>query len=230
MIADATVCEWSAGRDRYVGSIPAAIAAYRFPAAIQAELIAQWQERRWVDVVVIDRDSIRGRTGDYRPDLAQMNFGGKGRRCERVSREKWSDSQAETAIVLCADGECVAVPSVCSNVSRITRINRSAPIAPLAYLDGADAPRRAGPLGTGPGFAAAIPLAPVIAQGQGGYAGGSWGAAAGFGYAIAYLPSDCACCGVPVAPAVPEPMTAALIAAGLGFVVAVTKRAERDQG
>ena len=228
MIADAAVCEWSAGADRYVGSVPAAIASYGFPAATQAELIAQWEERRWADVVTIDRDSIRSRTADYGPDMRQMNFGGKGRRCERVSRAKWTASHIETAIVLCADGECVAVPSVCSNVSRVTRIDHAAPLAPIAaptYFDGSDL-RTGGPLGTGPGSAYAIPLAPAISEGPDGYAGGSWAAAAGYAHALDYRQTVlCDCVPTPPCPvaAVPELSTLALIAAGLGFVVVAAR-------
>lgn len=229
MTADAVLCEWNAGADRYVGSVPAAIAAYGFPAATQAELIAQWEERRWADVVTIDRDSIRSRTADYGPDMRQMNFGGKGRRCERVSRAKWTASHAETAIVLCADGECVAVPSVCSNVSRVTRIDRAAPLFPPISMtvnyDGSDL-RIGGPIGFA--YATPIPLAMVPAGAVGGY-GPSWGAAAGFGYGIDYVRQDVLCDCVPTPPcpvaAVPEPMTAVLLIGGFAAVAVWSKRA-----
>lgn len=119
-------CKWDhPGADRYVGTIPAAIAAYGLPLATQSALIAAWESRQFSDHVVIDRTDIRGQTHDYAPVIREMHFGSRGRVCESVSRSGWSAEHVETAIVLCADDECVAIPAVCSNVFRLTRVVRA---------------------------------------------------------------------------------------------------------
>ena len=118
-------CRWDQpGADRYIGTISAAIAAYGLPLATQSALIAAWESRQFTDHVVIDRTDIRGQTHDYAPVIREMHFGSHGRVCESVSRSGWSAEHVETAIVLCAGDECVAIPAVCSNVFRLTRIAR----------------------------------------------------------------------------------------------------------
>ena len=106
-------CTWSdPGVDRYTGSA----------------LIAAWERREFTDTVVIDRTAIRGQTHDYAPEITSMHFGSQGRVCASVTRSGWEDLHVETAIVLCSGAECIAVPSVCSNVARVTRVE-AAPAA-----------------------------------------------------------------------------------------------------
>ncbi len=116
-------CDWrNPGGDRYIGTIPAAIIAYGLPQATQAALIAAWERRDFTDQVLIDRDEIRGRHHAYEPTIKAMHFGSRGRICRTVTRSSWPADRAESAVVLCADAECVAIAAVCSNVFRITRL------------------------------------------------------------------------------------------------------------
>lgn len=115
-------CTWDApGADRYTGTVPAAIAAYGFPIATQAALIDAFERRNFTDSVVIDRDSIRGKNHVYDPSIRSMHFGHAGRICADVERSGWSFQHVETALVVCAGGECIAWPAVCGNVFRLTR-------------------------------------------------------------------------------------------------------------
>ncbi|HWI10038.1 MAG TPA: MHFG family PEP-CTERM protein [Burkholderiaceae bacterium] len=118
-------CTWNAGADRYTGDVPAAIAAYGLPLATQSALIRAFERREFVDAVVIDREAIRGKTAEYDSRIRAMHFGSRGRICAEVTRTGWAADHVETALVLCADGECIAWPAVCGNVFRITRHERA---------------------------------------------------------------------------------------------------------
>ncbi len=118
MITDS--CSWDhPGTDRYTGSIPAAIGAYGFPQATQQALIAAFEARQFNDRVVITRDEIRGEHG-YEPEVRAMHFGSRGVICGTVTRARWAAGHVERALVFCAEGECLAWPSVCGNLFRIT--------------------------------------------------------------------------------------------------------------
>lgn len=118
-------CDWnSPGTDPYGGTVAAAIAAYHLPIATQEALIQAFEARQF-DTVVIDRDSIRGKTHDYEPTIREMHFGTRGRICGTVTRDGWSAEHVETAIVVCAGDECFAYPAVCRNVFRISRRARA---------------------------------------------------------------------------------------------------------
>ncbi|MDR7335518.1 MHFG family PEP-CTERM protein [Roseateles asaccharophilus] len=114
-------CEWqSPAHDPYQGSVPDAIDSYTdIPAATRERLKARMQEHDYDDIVSIRRDSIDGRFR-YEPALRDMHFG-QQRRCGTVTRASWKPDHAERALTYCEDGHCVAVPTVCRNVSRITR-------------------------------------------------------------------------------------------------------------
>lgn len=120
--AGLSTCEWAEpGNDRYMGTVAAAIAAYHLPVHTQFELIAAFESRRFDDIVLIGRDEIKGRH-QYDSAIHSMHFGSRGRTCGTVTRATWSADHVESAVVVCADGECVGIPSVCLNVFRITRI------------------------------------------------------------------------------------------------------------
>ena len=117
-----TSCDWnSPGADRFTGSVPSAIASYGLPIKTQTALIAAFERREFTDSVVIDRDSIRGNRHEYEPEIRSMHFGSAGRICGMVTRSGWPAEHVETALVLCADGECIGWPAVCGNVFRLTR-------------------------------------------------------------------------------------------------------------
>lgn len=213
-------CTWDEpGRDRYAGTIPAAIAAYGLPIATQSELIRAWESREFADHVVIDRTDIRGQTHDYAPTIRSMHFGGRGRVCESVSRAGWSLEHVETAIVLCADNECIAIPSVCTNVFRLTRIAR-APARPADdgrddVVVALDAPL-SGPIAD-PQTPSAATLDPAGSAGWSasrfGWAGGAYAPS----YALAPTQVPTAPIEAPAAP-VPELPTWGLMALGLACI------------
>jgi PEP-CTERM motif len=235
MTADLATCEWQGGQDRYSGTVASAVAAYGFPIATQRALIEAF-ERREFEAVVIDRESIRGKTHDY-ADLRDMHFGARGI-CRNVSRIRWTDQQVETALIFCAAGECVAYPAVCGNVARVRRLDADRPTEPAVVYGGADtgliaapdAALIAGPQSGGAIFAA-VPGLPGGAVAPGGPAftgvAPSWyldhfvGAAEMVAPVITYTPPLIAA----HVPAVPEPTTYALMLAGLCAVVAWRRKA-----
>jgi hypothetical protein len=114
------VCSWDhPGSDRYTGNIPAAIAAYGFPVATQQALVAAFEARQFDDRVIITRDEIRGRKV-YDPEIRAMHFGSRGIVCRTTTRARWPADHVERALVFCAQGECLAWPSVCGNLFRIS--------------------------------------------------------------------------------------------------------------
>lgn len=224
------VCSWdSPGADRYMGDVPAAIAAYRFPAATQAALIEAFERRQFTDTVVIDRDSIRGKAHEYAPDIRSMHFGSRGRICNTVTRAKWGAEHAETAIVICAGAECIGIPAVCTNVFRITRLEPPTALVPPVYVE---YPATPGYPGT-PGTPLAAPLVPVVSWppavgvGPGGYGygygygdGDGWFGGGGGSYFAPPVPHYFV--DAPIPP-VSEPAAWALLGAGI-VAIAVTRR------
>ena len=122
-------CSWDApGADRYTGSVPKAVDAYRdLSEGTRAKLRQRMERRQYDEVVTIRRDSIEG-ANEYAPEIRDMHFGGRGRVCSTVSRAKWKPEATERGLVYCEDGACVIVPTVCSNVSRIQRLASPGPL------------------------------------------------------------------------------------------------------
>ena len=117
------ICDWTdPGHDRYTGTVVSAIAAYHLPLETQSALIRAFEAREFTDTIVIDRDTIRGKTHEYAPDTRAMHFGSRGRRCDTVTRTGWAPDHVETALVVCAGGECIAWPAVCGNVFRLSKL------------------------------------------------------------------------------------------------------------
>lgn len=90
------------------------------PAAVRQRLKTRMDALRYDEVTEIRRGSI---TGTYAySGLRDMHFGARGDKvCREVSMTNWSPTDVERALVYCEDGHCIAVPTVCRNVSRITR-------------------------------------------------------------------------------------------------------------
>jgi len=114
-------CEWKEpGHDPYMGDVPAAVDRYAdIPPATRDRLKARMQRHAYDDIVTIRRDSIVGNFG-YEPELRDMHFG-TGRLCGQVTRQTWQPEREERGLVYCEDGHCIVVPLICRNVSRILR-------------------------------------------------------------------------------------------------------------
>lgn len=121
--AAAVGCSWDhPGANPYRGpvvqSVKAAVARYGLPADTQYLLV---EKARTLDVdatVVITREGIESHDG-VATNLRDMHYD-KGRVCNgEVLRTRWTTQHVETALVYCARGECIAIPTICGNVSRI---------------------------------------------------------------------------------------------------------------
>lgn len=112
------VCTWDVpGADpfRRNGVVERAIAAYGYP----DELARRIRRIEPDAVLVIKRDSLEVSRGKA-TDLRDMHFG-KNRLCRgTVTRNAWSATHEELALIYCIESSCVAVPIVCGNISRIT--------------------------------------------------------------------------------------------------------------
>lgn len=227
------------------------------PAATREKLKARMKARSYDDIAVIERDAIRGQgdKAQYAPEITDMHFG-PGAVCRTVTRTKWTATTQERGLVYCEDGQCILVPTVCRNVSRIRRLERPAAVAPSQPATVASSTREgadAGPLefeapAAGP-MAAAAPDSfaqqsgvPALGpQGGGSLDGGSIAgtpvASGGSGNMPGLLNTGLP--GLPpgsirptdnlpgVTPAVPEPSTWAMIAAGL-LVIGFRARRSRS--
>ena len=218
-------CTWTdPGSDPYTGSARAAIMAFaQIPQAVRTALIERAESNglTYDEVVVIDRDAIRG-SARYAPELRSMHFGSRGRICDTVSRTGWSAEHVETAMVFCEAGYCVARPAVCNNWSMVTRLEmRLAPTQSnfaLAWSPPAwpDAP---------PDVAEPVLSAPVDEQSFAHASSERWlpFGTPGFDAPHGALSPDGATVAVPAA-AVPEPPAPVLIALGLAVIVAWRRR------
>lgn len=133
-------CEWrKPAADPFLGDVPGAVDDYTdIPAATRGRLKARMEQRAYDDIVAIGRDAIEGRHR-YEPVLLDMHFGQR-RLCGEVTRKSWRPGHVERALAYCEEGHCIAVPLVCRNVSRIVRrpgpatTGRSgAPATPLEF-------------------------------------------------------------------------------------------------
>lgn len=115
-------CSWDRpGQDSFIGDVPAAVDRYTDLAPdVRERLKARMRRHDYDDIVEISRERIEGRAG-YEPGIRDMHFG-EGRVCGTVSRERWADEHRERALVYCEGDACVMVPTVCRNVSRIARV------------------------------------------------------------------------------------------------------------
>lgn len=128
--AVSAACSWaSPGAKPYMGSIPAAIDAYTdIPIDVRTMLKAKMGVRAYDDIVEITKSGVSGRY-QYVPALMDMHFGG-GMCSGVVDRSAWTDAATERALIYCVGQHCIAVPTVCRNVSRIIR-------RPMSSIDSA---------------------------------------------------------------------------------------------
>lgn len=213
-------CSWdNPGAMPFIGDRPAAVAAYvHVPSATQAKLAKMIERHEFTDVAEITRDAIAGHDGAQYSDLRWMHFG-TGRVCRNVTRQKWSDAMTERALIFCADDVCVAIPTVCGNVSLVTRVPPAAAPAPVPIVPEPELPFEppgaiAGPPDVPVLTLVPTPVPPTFEDGAGPphwlpppfYAGPPV-------YFVPGVPP-----GVPVTPAIPEPGTWALLLAGVALL------------
>lgn len=114
-------CSWDhPGANKYQGRPVDALQDYYINYQVRAVLQVKMRNHMYDDVVEIRRDSIKGSTGTF-TNLRDMHYG-KGSYCPgSVSTGNWSATRVERALVYCVAEVCVAVPTVCNNVSLIDR-------------------------------------------------------------------------------------------------------------
>jgi hypothetical protein len=135
-------CDWSnPGANPYTGGVVAAVARYGFPDEAQQEIVRKWRRIEMDGVVVITKDGVQPLSQRFvASDLRDMHYG-RGKLCAgEVKRGGWPDGHVELASVYCAGQHCIAIPTVCRNVSRITWTPAPLPEAPFRVWEG-DPPR-----------------------------------------------------------------------------------------
>ena len=135
-------CSWDRpGADPFMGDVVAAVDRYTDIApAVREQLKQRMRARQYDEIVVISRDTIRGKQY-YDAHISEMHFG-QGRVCRNVTRAGWSDKMEERGLVYCVQGVCILVPTICRNVSRISPAGSGTPRG--ASAGGAGAPAGAG--------------------------------------------------------------------------------------
>ena len=110
-------CSWSSpGANRFLGDPAQAIEHYTdIPSEVRAKLSKQVAAKAYTDIIELKRDSV---SGSYEPELFDMHFGSK-ELCKQVDRAAWKPEAKERAMIFCDSGYCVALPTVCGNLSRI---------------------------------------------------------------------------------------------------------------
>lgn len=124
---DVEDCSWDRpGADPFMGDVVAAVDRYTDIApAVREQLKQRMRARQYDEIVVISRDTIRGKQY-YDARISEMHFG-QGRVCRNVTRAGWSDKMEERGLVYCVQGGCILVPTICRNVSRISPAGSGAP-------------------------------------------------------------------------------------------------------
>lgn len=131
-------CDWSdPGANPYTGGVKAAVARYGFPDEAQREILRKWRRIDMDGVVVITKDGLQPLSRRFvASDLRDMHYG-RNRLCAgEVTRAGWADGRSELASVYCSGAHCIAIPFVCSNVSRITWAPAPLPEAQFKFWEG----------------------------------------------------------------------------------------------
>lgn len=92
--------------------------SYGFSDAAVATITSNHKRLDFDSFVTISRDGISAPFGATAANLRDMHWGKT--RCDGpVDRSAWPANHTELALVYCAEGQCVAIPRTCGNVSRI---------------------------------------------------------------------------------------------------------------
>lgn len=136
-------CDWNnpgaAPYSRTPAAIEAAIEAYTdiHPLA-RADLIARVKGLREDGIILITRDVITSPQGAAK-NLRDMHWR-DGLCLGAVDRSSWPAGRVEPALVYCSLGWCIAVPTVCGNVSRVDFTRREYTEPHLRHWDGKPVP------------------------------------------------------------------------------------------
>lgn len=120
-------CLWNnPGANPYRGAdikIKEALARYDFPQDVQNQLYNKIRSLDLTASIEIKNNSIEAFKGNAY-NLRDMHFG-KSELCRGpVIRNEWKPEHVEKALVYCVSENCVAVPTVCGNISRIDYVPR----------------------------------------------------------------------------------------------------------
>lgn len=211
--------------DPYTGDFSSAINRYvDIPADARSRLKEKVASRRYDAMVRITKDGVSdGYTG-----LRDMHFGAGRVIPGPVSTASWPADRVERALVFCEQQYCVAIPTVCRNVSRVTppeprqrMLLVQGPGPEMTWEELADPTLPLPPLAlalTAPEPAPAAPPRSFASFAPQGFA------PSGFAWAVPGTPVP-----VPAAPVtpIPEPSTWALVALGLVGVMLRAKKGGR---
>jgi hypothetical protein len=129
-------CPWpDRGLDKFMGDVPAAVDTYTdIPKAVREQLKAKMRSRKYDDIAHIRRDGITSDAWEYGP-LQMMHFGTGRKICATVDTSMWSAADpGERALIYCVGDHCIAVPTVCRNVSQIARKrSKIPPVTPVPF-------------------------------------------------------------------------------------------------
>lgn len=132
-VAISASCAWDQPRGTHaITAVPpsALVDNYQdIPRATRDRIKARMDALKYDDIAEIRQGSI---LGEWRySGLRDMHFGARGQKmCREVSLAGWTPEETERSLIYCEDGHCIAVPSVCRNVSRITRGAKRTPLPP----------------------------------------------------------------------------------------------------
>jgi hypothetical protein len=119
-------CSWdNPGVNPYKGAVSNAIDHYRdLSPELRAKFKQRLEKKQFDEVVTITKDRITG-IHAYESTITDMHFGGKSAKpqiCLATTRDKWSPTRKEEALVYCEGETCILVPTICQNISRVKRL------------------------------------------------------------------------------------------------------------
>lgn len=120
-------CNWDhPGTNKYTRAPAEALKDYVMDYRVRATLQVKMNKHWYDDVVEITKHGIFGE-GTY-TNMRGMHYGQAHYCPGNVDTSGWSKDQTERALVYCVAETCVAVPTVCNNVSLVDRKQEEGPI------------------------------------------------------------------------------------------------------
>lgn len=99
-------------------AVERALRNYDFPPEVRRELA--WKiKNTFSDAVVDITKTSLSATGGTASNFRDMHFRNNALCSGEVIRNRWSENHRETALIYCSNSYCVAIPTVCGNISRI---------------------------------------------------------------------------------------------------------------